>query len=74
MEVFLVVTGVPLLCGAALYLWWLSRSSLEGRILIVALWIVLLLMSITAGEPWVIVMGAATLVMAMLIWAQSNLW
>ena len=64
-EVFWVVTGATLLCGTALYLWALARNSFQARLIIVALWLVVLAMSIIMGQPWIIVMGGATVLMGL---------
>ncbi|MDQ7775218.1 MAG: hypothetical protein Q4615_04515 [Paracoccus aminovorans] len=69
METALVVVLVPVICGGALWLWHLARASRQGRLLIVALWGVLLAMSVVAGAPWVLVMGGATVMMGMWVYA-----
>jgi len=74
METALVVVLVPLICGGALWLWYLARDSRQGRLLIVALWGVLLAMSVIAGEPWVLVMGAATVMMGIWVYGTWRYW
>ena len=64
----MVVPGVVLICGTALWLWELARRKIAARLMIVALWLVLLAMSIIAGVPWVHVMGAATVIMGLWIY------
>lgn len=71
-NILLVVLGVPAICGLALYLWYLAKGSLQARLIIVALWLVFLAMSVIAGPPWAIVMGAATIMMGLWIYAQIN--
>lgn len=69
---FWVLSGSALLCGTALYLWALARGKLEAQVMIVALWLVMLTMSVIMGPPWVIVMGAATVLMG--LWIVAGLW
>ena len=66
-----IVLGVVLICGTGLWLWELARQSFQSRVIIVALWLVLLAMSIIAGAPWVHVMGAATVMMGLWIYMQT---
>lgn len=73
-ETFWVVTGSVLLCGTAMYLWELARNRLEARLIIVALWLVVLAMSIVMGPPSVIVVGGATALMALWIVAHIQWW
>lgn len=73
-QTFLVVIFVPALCCGAIWLWYLARNSIQARVIIVALWLVLLIASIIAGPPFVIVMGAATVMMAIWIWTQIGPW
>lgn len=68
-EIALVALCVPLICGAILWLWHLARNSLQGRLLIIALWLVLAAMSLISGPPFPIVMGCAAMMMGMLFWA-----
>lgn len=42
--------------------------------MIVALWCVLLTMSVIAGEPWVLVMGSATVMMAIWVYGMWRWW
>lgn len=74
METALVVVLLPLICGGALWLWHLARDSRPGRLMIVALWAVLLTMSVIAGEPWVLVMGAATVMMGIWVYGMWRYW
>lgn len=69
-NLLLVILGVPVICGTALWLWYLAQDNLHARLIIVALWLVFLAMSIIAGPPWVILMGAATVMIGMWIYAQ----
>ncbi len=71
-NIFLVILGVTAICGTALYLWHLAQNSFQARVIIVALWLVLLAMSIVAGPQWIIVMGAATVMMGLWIYAQLS--
>ena len=64
----MVVTGVVLICGTALWLWELARGKIAARLMIVALWLVLLAISIIAGVPWVHAMGAATVMMGLWVY------
>ena len=70
LEVFWVVVGSALACGTALYLWYLAKDKPMARLIIVALWLVFLAMSIILGPPWVLVMGGATVLMALWIFAM----
>lgn len=67
-----VVVGVALLCGGAIWLWYLARYRPDARRMIVALWLALLAMALIAGYPFNLVMGAATVMMALLLWAASS--
>lgn len=69
-NLLLVILGTPVICGTALYLWYMAKGNLHARLIIIALWLVFLAMSIIAGAPWVILMGAATVMMGMWIYAQ----
>ncbi|WJS83245.1 hypothetical protein [Paracoccus sp. TOH] len=74
MKTVLVVLGVAAICGTAQWLWHLARESPQGRLMIVALWGVLLAMSLIAGEPWVLVMGGATVMMGLWVYAAWRWW
>ena len=74
MQTVLVVVGVALICGTALWLWELARGKFVARLMIVALWLVLLAMSMIAGAPWVYVMGAATVMMGLWVYARGGGW
>lgn len=71
-ETAMVVAGVVLICGTALWLWELARGKIAARLMIVALWLVLLAMSIITGVPWVHVMGAATVMMGLWVYARGG--
>ncbi len=72
MQTVLVVVGVALICGTVLWLWELARGKFAARLMIVALWLMLLAMSMIAGAPWVYVMGAATVMMG--LWVYMQVW
>ncbi|MFC3527010.1 hypothetical protein ACFOMH_02415 [Paracoccus mangrovi] len=74
METAMVVPGVVLICGTALWLWELARGKIAARLMIVALWLVLPAMSIITGVPWVHVMGAATVMMGLWVYARGGGW
>lgn len=74
MQAFLVVVGTVLLCGGAVWAWHLAHGKTTARGMIVALWLVLLTMSLIAGAPFNLVMGAATVMMALMIWAMGRPW
>ncbi len=71
-NVLLLVLGVAAICGLGLYLWYLAKGNFHARLIIVALWLVFLAMSIIAGPPWVFIMGAATVMMG--LWIYAHIW
>ncbi len=75
-EVFWVVTGSALICGTWFYLWALAkaRGKWQAQVILVALWLVLLAMTIIMGPPSVIVMGGATVLMALWIYTHKLWW
>lgn len=75
-EAFWVVAGSVLICGTWLYLWALAEARGKGmaKVILVALWLVILAMTIVMGPPSVIVMGGATVLMGLWIYAQKFWW
>lgn len=68
MQAFLVIVFVPLICGTAAYLWHLSRNSPQGKTLIILLWLTVLTICAILGGAYIIVMGSASLMMALIIY------
>ena len=54
--------------------WALDGATLWARLMIVALWLVLLAMALIAGSPFNLVMGAATVMMALIVWLIGKPW
>ena len=75
-EAFWVVAGSVLVCGTWLYLWALAkaRGKRQARLILVALWLVILAMTIVMGPPSVIVMGGATVLMGLWIYVHIAPW
>ena len=75
-EAFWVVAGTVLVCGTWLYLWALAgaRRKPQAKVILVALWLAILAMTMVMGPPAAIVMGAATVLMVLWLFAQSALW
>lgn len=71
-EATVVLLGVAILCGGALWLWHRAKNKPGARIMIVALWVVLGAMSMIAGYPFSLIMGAATVMMGLLVWVFSG--
>ncbi|AUH65649.1 hypothetical protein [Paracoccus zhejiangensis] len=74
MQALLVTTGTVLLCGGAIGMWHLAAGLRKARLMIVALWLVLLAMALIAGSPFNLVMGAATVMMALIVWLIGKPW
>lgn len=74
MQAVLLVVLVPLICGGALWLWHVARESRQGRLIIVALWGVLLAMIMIAGGGFVLVMGSATVMMGLWVYGTWRWW
>ncbi|MBK4215718.1 hypothetical protein JJJ17_07260 [Paracoccus caeni] len=76
-QAFLVVIGVALLCGTAIWLWYLARHSFQARAIILILWLIGLAMSVILGGLYVIIMGAATVMLLLFLWlllVSSRRW
>lgn len=68
METALNITCAVVFCGGAIWLWHLAHGRFHARLMIVALWLVLLAMAMIAGEPYYQMMGTATVFMGLIIW------
>ncbi|WP_299909657.1 hypothetical protein [uncultured Paracoccus sp.] len=74
MQAALITVGTVLLCGGAIGLWHLATGRREARLMSVALWLALLAMALIAGSPFNLVMGAATVMMALIVWLIGKPW
>lgn len=70
LQTFLVIVLVPVLVGAFLWLWLVPKHPTLRRIVAVCVWAALLGLGIFLGTTTTIIMGAATVMVGIILYAS----